>query len=54
MTKEKAIEAVARAVVEIQTPGHGEQWQTYPTILDFAQKLVVALNALGLLKLDER
>jgi hypothetical protein len=49
MTKHDAIEKCARAMVKRQ--GYGEhQWRQYPTHVEFAENIVVALEALGLLK----
>ena len=49
MTKREAIEKCARATVKRQ--GYREdQWRQYPTHVEFAENIVVALEALGLLK----
>jgi hypothetical protein len=49
MTKHEAIEKCARATVKLQ--GYREdQWRQYPTHVEFAENIVVALESLGLLK----
>ena len=49
MTKHEAIEKCARATVKRQ--GYREdQWRHYPIHVEFAENIVVALEALGLLK----
>jgi hypothetical protein len=49
MTRREAIEKCARATVKRQ--GYREdQWRQYPTHVEFAENIVVVLEALGLLK----
>ena len=52
MTKDKAIETCAKAIVKRQ--GYSvEQWRDSPKSKALAEDLVAALEALGLLKLNE-
>ena len=49
MTEEQAIEACARAIA--RRSGHEHIWNSNDTLLEKAKDMVVALEALGLLKL---
>jgi hypothetical protein len=50
MTKDEAIEKAARAIAKRFGPEHG--WRDQPRVMDTAQSIVAALEALGLLKLS--
>jgi hypothetical protein len=50
MTRQEAIERVAKAV--LRNKGYSEtKWEQYPNQKQFAEDLLIGLEALGLLKL---
>jgi hypothetical protein len=51
MTKAEAIEKAARAIAKRYGPEDG--WRNQPRVMDTAESLVAALEALGLLKLSQ-
>ena len=51
MTKEEAIDRVGRAILSRQGAGIVNWQQSYPTVLDKAETVVLSLEALGLIKL---
>ena len=52
VTFNDAVDRVGRAILSRQLPSPPDDWaNSYPTVKDEAEKLVLALDALGLLKL---
>ena len=54
MTRNEATEKSARAIAKLQVPtATDDYWKSVPGIREAAEKIVVSLVALGLLKLSD-